>query len=50
MTVVLCPSLVGTHCEPINKQKLEILELEMRARAIKKMLMSQHVDTSRDGL
>ena len=50
-----CPSIVslyvyaGAEHKPVNKQRLEILELEMRARAIKKMLQSQQGDADLDG-
>ena len=50
-----CPSIVslyvyaGAEHKPVNKQRLEILELEMRARAIKKMLQSQQGDADVDG-
>ena len=44
--VVLTFSITGANIKPINKQKLELLELEMRARAIKKMLASQQQNES----
>lgn len=48
VTRIFCTT--GTNKTPINKQKLELLELEMRARAIKKMLQSQQEVHSDDGV
>lgn len=41
---------VGAKIKPINKQKLELLELEMRARAIKKMLASQQTEEEEEAV